>query len=708
MKQKKVVVLLMLLISQLGFGEVVLPCPPFEIDLQGTKVVNLLLNKKATASRTWSKQSASLAVDGNSSQSSHWAGDTMPVWHQVDMGSVQTINQIKFVPYYDGRYYQYKIEGSTDGKSWQLLVDQSDNTTPGTKEGFQFSFTPTKTRYIRTTFSKNSFGDNRGGHIVEIAAYNLDSRWVKTESLSASFASFDQHYYKYEFPELTPQKTWKQSAWKGERIHTQAVAWSPKAVEQLHLVCSDLINADGEKLNTTLRANFIRYVIGQNKNWPDVIDDVERISMKSCSVRPIYIAADIPASAKPGVYTGTVKVKALGEPTTTLTVKFEVLDITLPPAKDWKFHLDLWQHPYSVSGHHDVKPWSEQHFALMKPIYQRLANAGQKCITASIIHRPWGGQTYHPWGSMVEWTKKKDGTWAFDYENFDKYVEFAIDAGIDGTINCYSMVSWTNSLRYFDEAVDAYITVSLNPVKPEFRELWTPFLVDFRKHLKAKGWLERTLIAMDERPKAQMKAAITLVKELAPELGIAVAGNSLAHIDADLVNEIDDFSMIINAQVTEKEIQERNGKGLKSTFYVCCGPARPNTFVKSSLDESATLGWICANKNYSGFLRWAYNAWTANPDISVNHTRWKNSPGDCYLVYPRNRSSIRFERLREGIQDYEKINILRSKLADTAELKALETILSEFTYKKTHRGVEAGVVTKAKAVLEKAARKAIQ
>lgn len=33
--------------------------------------------------------------------------------------------------------------------------------------------------------------------------------------------------------------------------------------------------------------------------------------------------------------------------------------------------------------------------------------------------------------------------------------------------------------------------------------------------------------------------------------------------------------------------------------------------------------------------------------------------GDTYLVYPDARSSIRFERLREGIQDAEKIRILK-------------------------------------------------
>ena len=37
--------------------------------------------------------------------------------------------------------------------------------------------------------------------------------------------------------------------------------------------------------------------------------------------------------------------------------------------------------------------------------------------------------------------------------------------------------------------------------------------------------------------------------------------------------------------------------------------------------------------------------------------------GDTYIVYPDARSSIRFERLVEGIQDAEKIRILRKVYA---------------------------------------------
>ena len=45
------------------------------------------------------------------------------------------------------------------------------------------------------------------------------------------------------------------------------------------------------------------------------------------------------------------------------------------------------------------------------------------------MHKPWNGQTYDYFESMVTWTKKVDGTWAFDYGVFDKWVEMTVTDG---------------------------------------------------------------------------------------------------------------------------------------------------------------------------------------------------------------------------------------------------------------------------------------
>ena len=119
-------------------------------------------------------------------------------------------------------------------------------------------------------------------------------------------------------------------------------------------------------------------------------------------------------------------------------------------------------------------------------------------------------------------------------------------------------------------------------------------------------------------------------------------------------------------------MKERKGRGQTTTYYVCCTPNKPNNFVFSPPAESTYIGWYSAAYGYDGFLRWAYDAWPEDPSRDARHTLWP--AGDCFLVYPGGQTSIRFERLREGIVDYEKIRILREK-ARTSSSKRVKSSL---------------------------------
>ena len=130
----------------------------------------------------------------------------------------------------------------------------------------------------------------------------------------------------------------------------------------------------------------------------------------------------------------------------------------MPPAAEWKYDLDLWQSAASIAKVHDVPLWSDEHFDLMIPYFKILADAGQKPITANIIDQPWGkGHVYHDDPTLIYWTKKKDGSWSYDYNLFDRYISTLMNCGINQRINCYTMVTWDLSFIYFDEALAGMI-----------------------------------------------------------------------------------------------------------------------------------------------------------------------------------------------------------------------------------------------------------
>ena len=108
------------------------------------------------------------------------------------------------------------------------------------------------------------------------------------------------------------------------------------------------------------------------------------------------------------------------------------------------------------------------------------------------------------------------GSWQCDYFIFDKWVSFMIEQGISWQINCYSMSVWGNRYYYFDKNRNQEERIQAVPGTKEYSELWTPFLQDFKKHLKEKGWLEMTRIAMDERAPEEMKAVLKLLSDVVP------------------------------------------------------------------------------------------------------------------------------------------------------------------------------------------------
>ncbi|HYU36720.1 MAG TPA: hypothetical protein VEL29_02220, partial [Gemmatimonadales bacterium] len=69
-------------------------------------------------------------------------------------------------------------------------------------------------------------------------------RWSQQpHGLNVSFASTDQAYFRSEVPDLPqPSEVWTATGWKGERLNTELVVWSPDTVSQIRVAVSDLVN----------------------------------------------------------------------------------------------------------------------------------------------------------------------------------------------------------------------------------------------------------------------------------------------------------------------------------------------------------------------------------------------------------------------------------------------------------------------------------
>ncbi len=536
------------------------------------------------------------------------------------------------------------------------------------------------------------------------------------DGLQASIGSIDALYMKHEIPEVSLQSEWKGTAWKGERVSAQFVVWAKDSVSQIHGRFTDFKTADGKVIPAdAANIHFVRYVItdefaegcGHRKPEdyasslsPDVLDNLPCINILPNTARPIWVTLDVPADAAEGTYSSTFQLFADGKKKKTFTFQLEVLPQTLPPATEWKFHLDLWQNPYAVARVADVEKWSQAHWDALHAPMKMLANAGQKVITATLNKRPWNGQTEDAFDSMIGWTKKKDGSWEYDFTIFDDWVNFMIDLGIKDQINCYSMVPWGNFLFYTEEETGEEVRIAAAPGTQEYADIWVPFLKEFTKHLDEKGWREITRIAMDERNPAEMKAMLKLLEETAPGIGVALADNHKSY--KEYPDQLTDLCVAHGAEVDSKDRAYRAQKGYITTWYVCCADVFPNIFTFSAPAEGAFIGWYTVAADFDGFLRWAYNSWVKDPLLDSRFRTWP--AGDTYVIYPEGRSSIRFERLREGIQDAEKIRILREKLQNEPEkLAQLNQMVSRFNILQKPADLE-GLMQEGKKLLEELSR----
>lgn len=482
--------------------------------------------------------------------------------------------------------------------------------------------------------------------------------WQAVTKATLGWGNIDTQYGRNAVPQLSKQLNLH--AWRGERVSAQAVVLAPQG-GKITFSVSDLRSGKKTIPASSVKRYFVRYVMSDSLRRgeylvADRLDPASEFTAKAQTLRPLWLDIRVPETAAPGKYKGTLTAHVDGTELS-IPLTLEVGRRVLPAPADWSFHLDLWQNPFSVARFYGVKLWSKEHFDLMRPMMKELAAAGQKVITASVIKHPWNGQTEDAFESMIGKVLTQNGEWRYDYRVFDRWVEFMMECGINEQIDCYTIVPWHLLFEYYDEARNCTVQNKLQPGSKEYEAYLLPFLKDFARHLKHKGWFEKTCIAMDERPKSLLEPAYAVLYKADPKYRVKGAIN---YFGPEVSERMYDISFSFNQPLlTPEQLSAHKSKGHKVTFYTCTGHVRPNTFVKSHPAEATLLGWHAAASGYDGYLRWAFNSWVKNPWQDSRFRSFES--GDCFLVYPGG-SSIRWERLVEGIEDFEKIRILRAEL----------------------------------------------
>jgi hypothetical protein len=421
---------------------------------------------------------------------------------------------------------------------------------------------------------------------------------------------------------------------------------------------------------------------------PDIIDFQSGSSyVKSYTNRPIWIKIKIPRETDPGIYRGKVSASVNGN-SQSLDIVLKVSDKTLPLPANRKFFLELWQYPIAEADFYKVKPWSDEHFRLIRPAMRNLREAGEDVITGSFFWDAFNPAVRSADDLMMKVIKTKSGEWNYDFTNFDKWVNFMMDIGINKQITCFGIAPLNYKYYYYDEAQNKVAFFQQGVSGTQYKQFWTSYLRAFQKHLEEKGWFDITTIAFSEKNTDILIPLINFIKSVNKNWKISFSGKYFPQIQADIY----DYSLISNQQIPDSTIAERRSKGFITTFYTSCWERFPNTFVMSDPVDATWLSWNAANRDMDGYLRYAYDYWTMSNILF--DVRSNVASGDRFLIYPYGNSSIRFEMLKDGIEDYEKIilkfgrndnssaanSVMRTNTQNN--IKGFKSVLSQFDFKK--------------------------
>ena len=543
---------------------------------------------------------------------------------------------------------------------------------------------------------------------------------------AASFESEFQWFNKDFRPELSGVTKWNSVVWKGERIQTQILVTRASSRDKVSIAAGNFKSPAGVIPAEAVTFRYPQFVKGDIEardceGYPERDETVflsdalfpqqPRKQAKSYPTM-IWMSMDIPENARPGAYTGGITVSSTSGEEIDLQVAIQVTPWTMPPASERQFHLDLWQFPVSVLDRYNdangkkIKIWSEDHYALLEPTYRYLAELGQRTVTAYIKEGAFAAP------SMIRWTALEGGKrWEYDYSVFDAHVERLAGWGIDDQISAFSPVGWNkDELPFWDEATGTRKVFKYGLGSKEYNALWNHFLTDFKEHLVEKGWFEKTVLYMDEVPKEEMEAVIGLIRFNDKDWKIGLA---YGHAPGD--NVIASLYDVSGYYENETEVQTYPDQ--VTTFYNSCSLQRPNNYVAADGNpaDMTAMPWYAMYRGHDGYLRWAFDNWRSHNPLDLQEGSF--TAGDFSFVYRSSNKkdmtmipSVRSELLRDGIEDYEKVQVLSKTILqceDKNSLSRLEETINAFTTERLMAGHVVELITKARVQLHDMSRSVI-
>ncbi|MBN1805681.1 MAG: DUF4091 domain-containing protein [Sedimentisphaerales bacterium] len=479
------------------------------------------------------------------------------------------------------------------------------------------------------------------------------------------------------------------------------------SVNAIHLTGPDGAIIPAENVEV-LKVRYVNVTHPTDKSsvpglWPDPLPPIKgTIELQADKNQPLWIRVKVPKNVPAGIYTGNIHLVADNyEAKVKLRVK--VYDFTLPDQMTCTTAFG-----FSASNVFD---------------YHNLSDSRQK---RQVLDKYWASfsthhiSPYNPaplddikvtWPKVTGSIKPEELKPIFDWSTWDKAMERGIDHYNFNSfrLSIPGLGGGTFHSRHEPELL------GFSEDTPHYKTAFNAYCKQVQEHLREKGWLDEAFIYWFDEPAPRdyefVMNGFAKLKQAAPDINRMLT----EQVEPKLIGGPNIWCAVSNNHKDEPA-EERRKYGEKFWWYVCTGPKAPycTLFIDHPATELRVWLWQSWKRKIDGILVWQTNYWTSptaypdrehpqNPyDDPMGWRTGYGTPkgvkkpwgnGDGRFIYPPEAAadahpdvsvfdgpvdSIRWEMLRDGIEDYEYMVIL-SKLLKAGGNKLTAEQLKKYT-----------------------------
>ena len=498
------------------------------------------------------------------------------------------------------------------------------------------------------------------------------------------------------------------SAARGEFESAQVVLRPEKQGELVWAEAGPLHNQWGREAPISVEVFEVAYVqvtrptdsTGAPGWYPDPLPSLPLpLALPAHQNQPLWLTFHVPRDTKAGDYHGELRLKTtLGDVNVPLRV--HVYDFALPEETHLKSALGMGTHEINLY-HHLEQPADKE------AVYEKyLRNFAEHRIS------PYSFYDYAP----IDIRFAGDGTnkhAQVDFTKFDRAAERWLDQAHFNTfmLPLRGMGGGTFQSRHLGELE------GFQEGTPEFARLFQDYLSQIETHLRERKWLPKAFTYWFDEPAPKDFNFVVDGMERLHAAAPGIRRMLTVEPEPPLLDHVDIWCGL-TPKWTPELVRQRRQAGEEVWWYICCGPHAPyiTEFIDHPGTELRLWPWQSWQYGVQGILIWETLYWTSPaafppPKLQdpwadpMSYTSgydqkpgeigyWGN--GDGRFLYPPRRAasidkdpcldapinSIRWENLRDGMEDYEYFWLLQQAVTrelvwhgDTELLKQAREVL---------------------------------